>query len=414
MGRRPPSASRRVARTIDLPPARANLRPHLPVSAEAMVQLLLHVGPPKTGSTHIQYVFSRLLAERRKFGRPGECWEWPSYSDETGHVIKSEAAFLSELESISAGGTRLRTRAASLERLRQANCSAFISSETFACLSHAARTRVRVQWTPPPVRTDVVLVYRSDRVATLRSFYAQWHGSFCTSYCGITGSAQIDSVRAHHQPCPTDVGSSWMHPSRWLFKLMDDSSLLHGVSLFNTRGVAERFAAVWGRNAIHIIHSEGAKTMGVDLVEVIACDVMKVPCDGSIWPSFRTMRLSEQQNTRQSDEEEFVASVLKLGNQYEQRRCGEHGVESADRRAAMAQLATWAAANATRRCTRLSVLTSALTALDLRFVHDWQDQFLALNVSLIAEREATTEPGEWCEPDPVEVSAKLARALPCV
>ena len=183
-----------------------------------MVQLLLHVGPPKTGSTHIQDVFRRLLAERHEFGRPGECWEWPS--NKTGNAgLKSEAVFWSELESTSAGGTLLRTRAASLERLRQANCSAFISSETFACLSHAARTRVRVQWTPPPVRTDVVLVYRSDRVATLRSFYAQWHGSFCTMYCGITGSAQIDSVRAHDQPCPTDVGSSWMHPSRWLFKL---------------------------------------------------------------------------------------------------------------------------------------------------------------------------------------------------
>lgn len=385
-------------------PAQPDARVQLRAASKKEQRALLHVGPPKTASTHIQSVFEQLISAGDGFD---ECWQWQNASND-------KVAELADALEGPLGSPEMFGMARKLKRTADAGCSSFLSSETFSCLSGPARSRAQIHWLPPPIRVDVVIIYRSDRVATLHSVYSEYRGSFCTSHCGITGNSGTDSIAIRRdQPCPSVDGSSWLLPSHWVFKLLDNYALLDGVSMINTRGIAERFATTFGRDSLRIIHLEGTEAAGLDVVEVIGCEVMGMPCtpEGHL-PIYRQLlssqSLIEHDNNRHFDDKDvFDESVRVIARRHAHARCNgtQYAPDKEFSQRRLEDLVLWARVNGTRHCSQLHALHSALAAHDLEFVARFQDRFLRLNTSVIygQNRTSVDDTSKWCEPDPVHL-----------
>eukprot|EP01039_Chlorochromonas_danica_P008012 gene8012-8838_t len=198
--------------------------------------LYIHIGPHKSGSTHIQTVFTRLAANLSHYG---VCWA----------------------ANRRKGFHRLATKFSNEDNLNRSNelfagindCLAhhpvtIISSETFVRLQPESIRHLRDLFASQDVQIRIVAVYR-DWLMRVYSAYGEFskrsYSTLCTFQYFLSVIFDLPTFR---------------------YFTSDIVSLLKG------------YEEVFGYDALTIIDYAGVSAAGKDIAAVLICEMLKVPC----------------------------------------------------------------------------------------------------------------------------------------
>jgi len=377
----------------------------------SLPRAMLHIGPHKTGTSHVQDGLARLFS-----GCDGP-WCWPSMKSGRarfpGKWFASLAAGLrSEArdEKVPYWGPRgiapFGTSGEAVDYYRKklhataaGNQSLVISSELFAMLAlmPGSVARLGACLSAYDQRVDVVVVFRS-RVAHLRSWYSQIAGQSVLSTPQFGDDPMILWPRRHeaHQNA-TPPAPRQLLPSEWLFELLGEADEALEGSILSIHRMSDGFASIFGRQAINIIAYQRIETQPRDLLHVILCDVMGIAqCKNGTMPLPRISPSNEQRKGSEADELVGQAKRLIVDDV-----AFSHCRPAVLTRVLSHDVALEAAISNMRkagtlplRCSTLASISRLFEGYDQRFVDAYADRFIG---GLPRAEHATA----WCELDPV-------------
>eukprot|EP00981_Chlorochromonas_danica_P001464 scaffold310_cov174-Ochromonas_danica.AAC.3 len=199
----------------------------------AIKTLYIHIGPHKSGSTHIQTVLTRLAAN---LSQHGVCW--PAEDAKLFHPLAFKLSNNEHLNSELFAGIN--------------NCLShhpitIISSETFVRLKPESIRHLRDLFASQDVQIRIVAVYR-DWFMRLYSAYGEF------------------AKRSYSKLCTFPYFLSVIfEPGTRGFRSNDIEIL-------------KKYEDVFGYDALTIIDHAGASATGKDIAAVLICEILKVPC----------------------------------------------------------------------------------------------------------------------------------------
>ena len=353
------------------------------------------IGPPKTGSTHIQHF---LTANRQQLAERG--WQWPRGVDGAPAGPKSFANLAGALANRTCQSgfatyaprlldailglchgrsTERSVYSASPERVlawyraefrRIANNPSapnlVLSAEDLAYFDGHDATAVRVRSTlrrdllAPFHTVHMVMVYRQPRVTALYSVFGE-----DVDVADTFDFRSSEGVRAAFEA---------RRPfSAWLQRVLDNGDMLHkppwSASL-NIGQLADAYTSS-GFRAI-VINSAGAARDGLDVSDVVACEVLALGCQcgRARWSTYRSTRTGETHYHAVTYRLRTLIPQLMVASGCQPRT---RPASAAATRADVDQLMQDGAA---LRCTNLSAAEELFDAFDAGFVQRYRERTL--------------------------------------
>ena len=271
-----------------------------------MPRAVILVGPPKTGSSHVQ----AFLANNQEF-LESHGWQWPRSVDGGRAGAKSYANLVSALAGKACRSTiwkdaptlvdaivslchgrpseiaayqrpaqaTLHRYSREFERAYKSRRSVVLSAEDLAYFDGDDPTSVGVRRSLRSLLSkfdDVtaVIVYRTPRAAAVQSTFTE---ELDWGWDGVELGARTPF-------------------STWLFEKLHDGSLLQRApwsSALNLARLADAYAASGYK--IQLVSSSGAAEDGLDVSDVVACEVLGLPCTAgkATWSRYGDRRTYE-------------------------------------------------------------------------------------------------------------------------
>ena len=343
------------------------------------------VGPPKTGSTHVQSFLEANAAELRKHG-----WTWPNAADGGVAGAKSFANLVGALSNRSCSPTiwkaapTLREAILGLCHGRPSEVSAFrrgpaavrsifrdefrhvaqsgapnlvFSAEDLAYYDGDDEDDVHARGAlfellRPFEERWVVIVHRQPRAAALQSVFTE----------------ELDWVK-DGALAASDARAPLSH---WLYSKLSDGQLLRQPpwsSSLNLGRLADAYNASGFR--VIVVSMAGAQHDGVGLAESIVCEVLGTPCTcgRADWSRYKPAR------TYESPKFNGVAHSLRRLLPGIMRSAGCRGnVDTID--PSDTEVSRVLREGAVQRCSDLSALDEMLEGFDERFIHRYRESTL--------------------------------------
>eukprot|EP01039_Chlorochromonas_danica_P001467 gene1467-1595_t len=203
----------------------------------AIKTLYIHIGPHKSGSTHIQTVLTRLAANLSEYG---VCW-----AAEDAKLFHPLAVKLFEGERLNRSNSDLF---AGINNCLAHHPVTIVSSETFVKLNPEAIRHLRNLFPSQEVQIRIVAVYR-DWFMRLYSAYGEFAKRAYSTLCTFQYFLSVI-----FEPGPR-------------------------VFYSNDLKILKKYEDVFGHDALTIIDYAGASAAGKDLAAILICEMLKVPCD---------------------------------------------------------------------------------------------------------------------------------------
>lgn len=204
----------------------------------ATKMLYIHIGPHKSGSTHIQTVLTLL---RDNLAQHGVCW--PGEHIKSFHPL---AERMSKHERFNRTSSELF---AGINHCLANYPVTIISSETFAHLKPAMIFHLRDLFASEDVKVHIVAVYR-DWLLRLYSAYQEFSKKSYTDLCTFN----------------------------YFFSIIFHQGFREYNS--NDKAILKKYEDVFGYDALTVIDYAGTSAVGKDIAAVLVCEILKVPCEG--------------------------------------------------------------------------------------------------------------------------------------
>eukprot|EP01031_Cornospumella_fuschlensis_P037902 gene37902-46044_t len=196
--------------------------------------MYVHIGPSKTGTTHIQDVFARL--KDKLYGKK-ICW--PSMGSHAGKVFSQLADALDKNDTITSAKFR-----ANIDKCLKEGLTVIISSEHFHYMQNFDAFYSFFKGYNPQI-----IAFHREFISKLYSDYTQ-HQKFVT--------------------VPSRFGPYLGSGLSGSFLSADNG---------NNRVEIRKFEAMFGRDSMTFVDYDGAMAAGKDIAYVILCDILGVFCD---------------------------------------------------------------------------------------------------------------------------------------
>eukprot|EP00981_Chlorochromonas_danica_P004991 scaffold997_cov250-Ochromonas_danica.AAC.13 len=216
--------------------------------------LYIHIGPHKTGSTHIQTVLTLL---RANLSQNGVCW--PGEHIKFFHPLADR---MSKHERFN----RSSELFAGINHCLANYPVTIISSETFVYLKPATIVHLRNLFASADVKIHIVSVYR-DWLLRLYSAYGEFAKKSYTHLCTF----------------------------HYFFSIIYQQGFRKYNS--NDKGILKKYEDVFGYDALTVIDHAGAIAVGKDIATILVCEILKVPCEGLSDVFHRRENVSKQKRS---------------------------------------------------------------------------------------------------------------------
>jgi hypothetical protein len=212
------------------------------IYTQSLPQAIIHIGPHKASSSHIQTSIFQNIQELRSVN-----YHWPTHTNGNPFEVKGISKFAHALKGLMNGAQAERsTMSTFLDQSRRANRNILMSSEEFDDMNSAQIDALKKHLLG--FNVTIVFVYR-DLLSQLVSLHFELNRfehavAFSTSF------------------------------SAYLFRVLDTLPLI-----LNSMEILSRYAAAFKEENIRIIDLMGTDAANKDTAHTLVCSIAGVLCD---------------------------------------------------------------------------------------------------------------------------------------
>jgi hypothetical protein len=229
--------------------------PDVPDDPNFKPVVFIHVGPPKTGTTHIQTYLMKHIRYLNSFK-----FCYPSAFLETEKAFRFLAFDLHMNKNLSA-------HKALINKCVVKQMNIFISAENLAPLNE---TKLEVLKTLFPQGSTIYIIIA----------YREWLSRMYSHY---TEEAKVNLYRA-------GPISSFLYE--------DYGNIVNSPLEYDMKHMVDRFVAVFGWNNTMVVDYHGVMSSGKDLVYVFLCEIVKVLCFKTRYMNIKTTHENKRPNEK--------------------------------------------------------------------------------------------------------------------